>query len=369
MKNWRNSDELKRVMPGVKEGETIDMPRIATGAFILTKPDGSKYKFQLRHNEWEKEALAIHQELLKMGWDLPKIVEIRNVDDKTYTLIEWWDGVTGLELRQQLGKLSNEYYYKLGHWVGKLHTTKVNGKSISVLNYWPRNTLIRPDGRIVYLDLNKLYYNDYVQARMEECIISETPTVSRGQAEAFLSTYRQHLPYDYKVIFKWHLDNLSENWHDVWLDGKLFYKGKTDFKKRWAALDLPESFEGLYVLDLGYGNGMFALEAAKCGAKRVYAIDNRNKSVGQQRYRMSDYGKLLSVYHGFDERTLLYKHMDIDTDWFIDKHMVEDLKYLPDQKWDIVFALDIIDYIPKDKQEKFKKMLVNISKEGKVYGY
>lgn len=357
MLNWRNSDEYKRILPALRPGEEVDMPDIATGAFKV-----GNMKLQLRHNQYELEALEIHKKLLAMGWDLPQIKEVRKASGNLYTFVEWWEGETGLELRERVKKIPLDYYRKLGHWVGKLHTTKVDGKSVSVLNYWPRNTLIRPDGSVVYIDLNKLYYTDYVQARIEECIVAETPTVSRDQAEAFLSTYREHLPYDPKEIFRWHLKNLAENWHSVYLDGELFYEGKTDFRQRWAALNLPEDFSGLYVLDLGYGEGMFALEAAKRGAKRVYAIDNRNMSVGQQRYRMSDYGKLLSVYHGFDENRLLYKHMDIDTDWFIDKHMIEDLNYIPDKKWDIVFALNITKHLKPEKQEKFENMLPNIGK-------
>ena len=93
MENWKESDEYKRVLPGLKEGETITMPHIATGAFLLKKPDGSQYKYQLRHNAWEKEALHLHQVLLNKGWDLPKIVEIRTINNQVYTLVEWIEGV------------------------------------------------------------------------------------------------------------------------------------------------------------------------------------------------------------------------------------------------------------------------------------
>ncbi len=360
MKNWKESGEYKRAQAGLITGETITMPDIATGAFLLEK-NGKKYKFQLRHNEYEKEALYIHQKLLAMGWDLPKIVETREIDGQTYTLTDWWEGKTGLELRNDLGKLPLNYYKGLGDWVGKLHTTKVDGKSISVNNYWPRNTLITTRGQIIYLDLNKLYFTEYVQARIEECIVAETPTVNREQANAFLSAYREHRPYCIKDILNWHLDNLSENWHDVWIDGELFYKGKTNFQERWRDLNLPESFKGMYVLDLGYGNGMFALEAAKRGAERVYAIDDRNRSIKMQRHRMSDYGKLLSVYHGFTEWDLLYKHMSVNTEWFIEKHMPDSLRYLPKKKYDLVFALNIMDYIDEDLKPKFLHMLEQIT--------
>ncbi len=364
MRNWRESDEYKKIKLALRPGEVVDMPAIATGAFKLVI-DGVPYKLQLRHNAKELEALHIHQEILKLGWDLPKIKSIRIIDTidgrkHIYTLTEWWEGVTGLEYRERCGRIPESFYEKLGHWVGKLHDVVIDGKHISVLNYWPRNCLIRDNGDVVYLDLNKLYFTEHRTSWFEKCIVSETPTVDRKQANAFLATYRQHHEYDYKKVLKWYLENVSENWHDVIIDGKPFFPGKSSFLKRWNDLNLPVDLSGKCVLDLGYGNGMFALEAAKRGAKRVYAIDNRFVNIGHQHYRMSDYGKLLCVYHGYNENNLLYKHMDMDTDWFIFNHMKEDLAYLPDKKWDIVFAMGADRKFTDEKKGQFKGMLQNI---------
>jgi 2-polyprenyl-3-methyl-5-hydroxy-6-metoxy-1,4-benzoquinol methylase len=292
---------------------------------------------------------------------LPKIVEKRIIEDNLFTLTEWLEGETGEELLKRVGRIPEDFYFKLGDFAGKLHNEKILNQKVSVMNYWPRNVLIKPDGKLVYIDLNKLYYTEYQQGFIDKSVIAETPTIDRSQANAFLSGYRQHKEYDIKQILKWHLDHVSEHWHSVYMDGHIFYEGKTDFYSRLEKLNIPEDLTGKYVLDLGYAEGMFALECAKRGATRVYAIDNRYINIRNANYRISDYGKLLCVYHGYTEDNLLFKHMDINNRWFIDVHMTDTLNYIPKHKWDIVFAMDILRYIDEDKRKDFEKMLYKIA--------
>lgn len=360
MKNWQNSDEFKRIQAGMLQGEKITMPDIATGAFKLIK-DGKPYKLQLRDGQYEIESLRIHKKLLGMGWDLPKIEEIRNINGKIFTLTEWIPGETGLELRERLGRLPEDYYYKLGVWISNLHNTKIDGLNVSVLNYWPRNTLIREDGSIIYLDLNKLYLTSFPEAFIEKCIVAETPSVDLQQASAFLRGYRTNRDYDFKKIIKWHIENIFRQYHDIYLDGELFYKGARPFIKRWEMMNLPLDMKDFYVLDLGYAGGMFSLECAKRGAKRIYACDNWYKNIGPAHHRLSDMGKLISVYHGFTEDTLVYKHIDINTDSFIENHIPDTLNYIPKKKYDIVFALAVADHLDQERKPKFFKMLSEIT--------
>lgn len=364
MKNWRESNEYQRVIPAVKHGEAVLMsPEMSTGAFQLidlAKPK-KPYKLQLRHNDWQKEALRIHQELLKRGWDIPKIKDIRHINGQVFTLVEWWEGEDALERRNRIRRLPLDYYHKLGDWMGRLHNEKIDGKNVSVLNCWPRNTLIRPDESVLYIDLNKLYLTDFPEAFTVKGIVAETPTVSRDQAEAFLESYRKHRTYDFKRIFKWYLENVSTKYHDFWFDGEILVKGATSFKDRLEVMNLPADMSGMDILDLGYGEGMFSLACAQRGTRRVFAYDNCYQNHGPGHFRMSDLGKLLSVSHGFTENTLLYKHTDINTAWFINQHIPDSLRYLPKKKYDIVLALVISEYIPQELIERFFRMLSNIT--------
>jgi len=358
MNNWKNSNIYKITKKALRSGEEITMPHIATGAFKLIS-EGKLYKLQLRANDYEKEALRLHKLLLSRGWNLPRVMEIRKVDGHLFTVVEWWGGETGLEARDRTGKLPDDYYYKLGQWVSKLHNETEGGRHIAMLNYWPRNTLIRPSGEVIGLDLNKLYLTDFPECFTIKYIVAETPSVSKSQREAFLKGYRENREWDYKRIIRKYLSKFRI-YHDVYLDGKLFYKGARPVKDRLEMMKLPEDMSNMYVLDLGYANGMFSLECAQRGAK-VYACDSNYKNIGPAHHRISDIAKLIAVYHGFTEEQLLYKHIDINTDNFMEKHIPNKLNHLPNKKYDIVFALAIADHMSPERKEKFFHMLDNIT--------
>ena len=65
------------------------------------------------------------------------------------------------------------------------------------------------------------------------------------------------------------------NWHHtIDLGHGVTTDGKDNTPRKLARLSLPESFEGLTVLDVGAWDGFFSFEAERRGAKRVLATDS-----------------------------------------------------------------------------------------------
>jgi tRNA (mo5U34)-methyltransferase len=63
-------------------------------------------------------------------------------------------------------------------------------------------------------------------------------------------------------------------YHTIDLGGGVVTKGVDDTPLRLARLDLPSSFTGLTVLDIGAWDGFFSFEAERRGAARVVAADH-----------------------------------------------------------------------------------------------
>jgi len=64
-------------------------------------------------------------------------------------------------------------------------------------------------------------------------------------------------------------------WHHTMdLGGGIITPGKDNTPRKLARLQLPASFEGLTVLDVGAWDGFFSFEAERRGAKRVLATDS-----------------------------------------------------------------------------------------------
>lgn len=62
-------------------------------------------------------------------------------------------------------------------------------------------------------------------------------------------------------------------YHTIQLGDDIVTKGVDDTPQRLARLDLPRSFEGLTVLDVGAWDGFFSFECERRGAARVVAAD------------------------------------------------------------------------------------------------
>ena len=62
-------------------------------------------------------------------------------------------------------------------------------------------------------------------------------------------------------------------YHSIDLGGGIVTRGIDDTPLRLARLDLPRSFAGLTVLDIGAWDGFFSFEAERRGASRVVAAD------------------------------------------------------------------------------------------------
>jgi tRNA (mo5U34)-methyltransferase len=62
-------------------------------------------------------------------------------------------------------------------------------------------------------------------------------------------------------------------WHTIDLGNGIVTPGRDETPRRWPLLGLPESLEGLDVLDVGAWDGFYSFEAERRGAKRVVATD------------------------------------------------------------------------------------------------
>jgi len=357
MENWRESNEFRLIQPVIRPGDEIDMPWIATGAFKI-KRAGRTMKLKRMSGQWELESVEIHKFLKENGWVeeglIPDILAEEQIGNDLFVYFEWLEGETGREYGVE--KLPEDYYYDLGELAGKLHNTIYKGQSIATLNWWPRNVLMRPNNTLTWIDCSKFYKTNFPECFNIKCIVAETSSVSKPKADAFLEGYRRFRKWDDKEILRKYLE-LFRQYHDIYVDGELFKAGPRPVKKRLEMMELPSDMSGMYVLDLGYGDGMFSLECALRGAKRVSAIDNRYVNIGPAHHSFSDIGNLMAVHHGFTEETLLYKHMDINTNWFIEEYIPDSLRYIPKKKYDIIFALAIVDHLNNERKPAFFKML------------
>lgn len=122
-------------------------------------------------------------------------------------------------------------------------------------------------------------------------------------------------------------------YHTIDLGHGVVTKGVDDSRLRLAAIDLPTSFAGLTVLDIGAWDGFFSFEAERRGAARVVAADYyawHGPGWGTKN------GKA-----GFElARTALGSHVeDIDVD-------VMDLSPERVGKFDVVLFLGVLYHLP-----------------------
>jgi len=355
MRNWKEGSQYKRILPHLRAKDTLTMPEIATGAFRLQR-GGETYKIRYLENKGDWESMECAHGLLARGFKIPKICDIQKLDNNNgIAFIEWIEGETALEYRNRTNKLPEEFYHKLGRYIAKMHCEMTDGTYISSLAWWPRNMIITDNLEPIFIDLNKLYYTDFPECFTIKAIVAETPTVSKEQVDAFLAGYREIRKYDLEKIFAKYY-SLFKIDYDVYLYRKLFLTGEKRFWEEWNKMNLPQVMDGTYVLDIDYGSGMFSLECALRGAKRVFAYSAQYVNIGRAHHRMSDIGKLLSVYHGFTENNLLYKHTDTDTEWFKKAHIQDTLRYILNKKYDLAFA-------PLSRKEELNSILTSISGE------
>ncbi len=58
------------------------------------------------------------------------------------------------------------------------------------------------------------------------------------------------------------------------------HPGQRDMEHRFSVMNLPNSFEGKTVIDIGCNIGIACIESKKRGAKRVVGIDYRDENIG-----------------------------------------------------------------------------------------
>jgi len=118
------------------------------------------------------------------------------------------------------------------------------------------------------------------------------------------------------------------NWHHtIDLGHGIITRGKDNTPRKLARLRLPDSFEGLSVLDVGAWDGFFSFEAERRGAERVLATDSfvwegNVEGAGKQ---------------GFD---LAKRALDSS----VEEMHVDALELNPDKigTWDVVFFLGVL---------------------------
>jgi len=357
MKNWKESNEHIKVKPVLKKGDILDMPEMSTQAFTIIRDD-KKYKVRLIQDHYAQVALRIHKELLSRGWDLPKVyVELVATDNLNevleYSFTEWVEGKTFWELYHEKN-LGEEDFYKLGQWAGRLNAEQIDGKYVSVLNYFHKNNFKRDNGVVESCDLNKLYLTDFPQAFIEKYVTTED-IVTFPEREAFLKGYREFKEYDNEKVLKWHIDNVYSGYHDIYFHDKLVFKGFKDFKGRMKLIDAPKDMTGMRVVDFGCSGGMFCLECAQRGASYIYGTDVEHYNVENRHHRLSDMTKHIAYCHGFDGRDLHFKHIELNADWVINEHIPKLGR--GEGKIDIGFCLCFIKHLSEERKKPFMKML------------
>ena len=69
------------------------------------------------------------------------------------------------------------------------------------------------------------------------------------------------------------VDGVGQWLHKVEIAPGIVTPGRVDFPAKWKRLQMPESFKGKSVLDIGCNSGSFSFEAERLGADRVLAAD------------------------------------------------------------------------------------------------
>lgn len=363
MLNWKECGEWKKFKDVIRPDDEVSMPEIATEAFKLTR-GGIPYKVRLLNNEHKLQAYSIHEFLYNQGWtDLPKPCGIEEVNGKKFSFVEWLEGKTFWELFYEKA-LTTDDFYEFGLWLGRLNQVKYEGMNISFLNYFHKNIFKKANGDIQYLDLNKAYLTDSPFNFIDKYIITED-IVTFPQRDAFLAGYRANSPYDIEKVIAWHYQKVYTKYHDIYLHGELFFKGSRGVQDRLKLMALPKNLKGKRVLDLGCSGGSFSLECALRGAEYVYGVDTEHKNIKRGptecHHRLSDMTKLIAYFHGFDGRDLHFKHIEIDSDWFIDTHIGDSGK-----KWDIIFCMALMGHISLERKEK---LMASISKSTDLLYY
>jgi len=319
----------KRIKAALKPGDETRL--LGTEAWMIKRGIDI---FKLRPCKGDEPSLDIHAELLKEGFDIPKILAVYKIGKETYKEIEWWEGLTFRELINTK-QIHPKHYEMLGEFVAK-----VNNAGFGFINYLPKNLFLSVDGNAINIDLHKLTKSVFPENAIIRYILTEDLVGDKELTFAlragFLKGYRRYREFDMIKVLK-----------------KQFtycYEGK---EVLYADLDVVEEIPryhiappGKQVLEMVTGTGARALKAMLAGAGYVYSCDIYHQRHGEEIFKASDLGKFLAYIHGFDGRDLHYKWITLDSDRFMD-HLAN-----TGRKWDTIYLNDVLDKISTERVNK-----------------
>lgn len=285
-------------------------------------------------------SLALHEELLKAGLDLPKVVSVELIKAEGYCeqvtkKIEWVEGKDFDELRKAK-ELTAKDWYEFGVFLAK-----INKYNITIRDVVHRNILRRPDGSVIFCDLRKLYRSyDFVEEPIVRFILNNVYMLD-DYKEAVLNGYRTIRPHlSFGFLLKKELDLNYDGYQDLYLKGDLIKKGVRS-NKRLAML--KDDFKDKKVLDLGCSSGaMFARHARANGAYAVTAIDKVFRNPDRH---LIDLPALLAYREGL---VIQFLPMDIEGSYALER--------ITDTKWDIIFFTAMLGHIAGDRVEYVKRL-------------
>ena len=302
---------------------------------FLAYKDGNK-----KTKEFGKgnSTIPIREFLQEKGFEMPKILNLIEKDNKIIVESEWIEGRTFLQIERDIwngmldlkkqGKPTKEFiekenldvledYYKWGVCMAKMHNIK-NDKGLSVASrdLQPGNVIRTDDGRVMLCDYAKLYYTDFPEEEIIRWILIPYPN-RKNHKDAFMRGYLPERKMSLESMVEKTIHVNWDSYQSIYCNGKLLRRGpRTNNRIKF----LPTDFTGLSVLDLGCSNGLLAREAKRRGAKHVVAIEKGKHDF----HRLIDTVAMLAYAEGLEiqclhddiENSLLVKNNTFDVIFF-----------------------------------------------------
>lgn len=161
-------DEQERLLPSVKKaaeqvpgvnGEIQVRPVCESKVFLYHVKSGD-LELKCRVLAWENREILLHERLQKHVDCVPKLVKVVKFDSpETFKFSEWVPGQNLYEVAgtNEFSFLKDEYFFKWGACVGKIHNVRYGSDRIAIRDVWWHNFVVTPEGKMYFVDMSKLW--------------------------------------------------------------------------------------------------------------------------------------------------------------------------------------------------------------------